>query len=186
MNIIQKNVAITVVLFMGFTTVWADDDYYGNYNNNGDDGFFDTAKVVNVSPIYKTVRIDVPRRECWNEERVVYHNDNRRSATPVVLGGLLGGVIGSRFGGGKGKDVATVAGVALGATIANDMRRNRHPGGSHVEEEQVCKTSNDYMEEDRIDGYKVRYRYKGNTYVTHMDRHPGKKIKVRVQVSPVD
>lgn len=180
MNTIQKKIVITMALFLGFTTAWANDDYYGN-----DKGFFDTAKVINVSPIYKTVRIDVPRRECWNEERVVYHNDHRGSATPVVLGGLLGGIIGSRFGGGKGRDVATVAGVALGATIANDMRRSRHAGGSYVVDEQVCKTSHDYTEEERIDGYKVRYHYKGNTYVAHMDHHPGKRIKVHVQVSPV-
>ena len=180
MNTRQKIAAITMVSLLGLTSAWADDDYYDN-----DDGFYDTAKVVNVSPIYKTVRISVPRRECWNEEKVVYHNDHNRSATPVVLGGLLGGVIGHRFGKGRGKDVATVAGVALGASIASDMRRNKRRGGSHVVDEQVCKNSREYTNEERADGYRVSYRYKGNTYVTRMGNHPGKRIKVHVQVSPV-
>lgn len=181
MNTRQKIAAITMLSFLGFTAASADDDYY-----DSDGGFFDTARVVNVSPIYKTVRISTPYRECWNEERVVHHNGHNSSATPVVIGGLLGGVIGSRFGKGRGKDVATVAGVLLGASIANDMRRNRyHGGGSHVVEEQVCQTSHEYTEEERVDGYKVRYRYKGNTYVTRMDDHPGKRIKVHVQISPV-
>lgn len=180
MNTRQKIAVITMASLLGFTPAWASDDYSDNGN-----GFLDTAKVVNVRPIYKTVRINNPRRECWNEERVVRHNGHNKSATPVVIGGLLGGVIGSRFGKGRGKDVATVAGVALGASIASDMRSNKHSGGSRFANERVCQTSNEYTEEEQVNGYRVSYRYKGNTYVTRMGHRPGKRIKVRVQVSPV-
>jgi uncharacterized protein YcfJ len=162
----------------GFTNASAD-DYY-----QSDDGFYDYAKVIKVRPIYRTVQISTPRQECWNEERVEYYDGYNRSATPVVIGGLLGGVIGNRFGKGRGRDVATVAGIALGASIASDMRKNKHPGHSRVVNEPVCKTINEYVEEERLDGYKVRYRYKGHIYSTRMNEHPGKKIRVHVQVSP--
>jgi hypothetical protein len=31
----------------------------------------------------------------------------------------------------------------------------------------------------------VAYRYQGRTYHTRMDQHPGKRIRVRVNVIPV-
>lgn len=181
MNKKQKIAVIAMVSLVGITTTWASDDYY-----RGDrDGFIDKAKVINVSPVYKTVRVSTPRRECWNEERVEYRPNQHRSATPVVIGGLLGGVIGNRFGKGHGRDVATVAGVALGASIANDLNKNKHSGRPRIIDEQVCQTSREYTKEQQLDGYQVSYRYKGRTYVTHMDHHPGRKIRVHVQVSPV-
>jgi len=41
----------------------------------------------------------------------------------VFGGALIGGVIGNQFGGGSGRDVATVLGAIIGGNIAN----NRHP-----------------------------------------------------------
>ena len=35
------------------------------------------------------------------------------------------------------------------------------------------------------DGYEVTYRYKGERYKIEMPYDPGKRIKVRIQVSPV-
>jgi len=180
MNTKQKIVTIVMVSLIGIFPTWADDEYYSD-----GDGFFDSAKVISVNPVYKTVRINTPRRECWNEERVEYRTDHHQSATPVVIGGLLGGVIGNRFGKGHGRDVATVAGIALGASIANDLNRQKHSGRPYVVNDQVCQTSHEYTEEEQLDGYRVGYRYKGRTYITHMDHHPGKRLKVHVQVSPV-
>lgn len=44
-----------------------------------------------------------------------------RSATPVILGGIIGGVVGNRMGKGRGRDIATVAGVLLGGSIGRDL-----------------------------------------------------------------
>ncbi len=40
-------------------------------------------------------------------------------------GALIGGVIGNQFGGGSGRDVATILGAIIGGSVANDRRR--HP-----------------------------------------------------------
>jgi len=38
-------------------------------------------------------------------------------------GALIGGVIGNQFGGGSGRDVATILGAIIGGSVANDRRR---------------------------------------------------------------
>jgi outer membrane lipoprotein SlyB len=43
----------------------------------------------------------------------------------AVLGALAGGLIGSRFGGGLGRAVATGAGVVGGAVLGNSIEQNR-------------------------------------------------------------
>ncbi len=52
-----------------------------------------------------------------------YHRSSGeyRSATPMILGGIVGGLIGHEMGKGRGKDVATAAGVILGGSIGRDM-----------------------------------------------------------------
>ncbi len=47
------------------------------------------------------------------------------SGAGAVLGGIVGGVLGHQVGGGRGKDVATVAGALGGALIGNEVEKNR-------------------------------------------------------------
>lgn len=67
------------------------------------------AQVVSATPIKETVK--TPRQECRNvtvTHRRPVQDENR--ITGSVLGAVAGGVIGHQFGGGRGKDVATVEG----------------------------------------------------------------------------
>ncbi|EIG92519.1 hypothetical protein OkiPb00131_22320 [Escherichia coli] len=69
------------------------------------------AQVVSATPIKETVK--TPRQECRNvtvTHRRPVQDENR--ITGSVLGAVAGGVIGHQFGGGRGKDVATVVGGA--------------------------------------------------------------------------
>ena len=129
------------------------------------------------------------RRECWNERRTVSGarpGKNRLAAG--VLGGILGGVAGHQIGGGRGKDVATVAGAILGTTIGYNMG-GRHRHGHHQEptyyEQEVCEKVDRPITEERVKGYRVEYRYQGQTFVTHTDDHPGKWIRLNVNVTPI-
>ena len=47
-----------------------------------------------------------------------------------------------------------------------------------------CATRYRNHQEQRIDGFDVVYRYKGQKYATRMPYDPGKKIKVRVDIRP--
>jgi uncharacterized protein YcfJ len=154
----------------------------GHRNDYDREFFVDQAKVINVDPIYTTVRVSIPQQECYQEEvrTPVY---NRHSDGTAVVGGVIGAIVGHRLG--HGKAGATVAGTILGAAVGKEAGRHGDYYDERVSYEDRCTTHVTYRTEERIDGYNVTYRYKGEEFVTRMDQHPGKFIRVRVHVSPV-
>lgn len=53
-----------------------------------------------------------------------YTQKGEGSGVGAVTGGILGGVLGHQVGGGRGKDLATVAGAAGGAYAGHQVERN--------------------------------------------------------------
>ncbi len=85
------------------------------------EGFYDTAKVINIEPLMRQVQYQRPQEACyWREPRPA----GQRSYTSVI-GGAIGGIIGHQFGKGHGKEVMTAVGALLGASIGNDLYQNR-------------------------------------------------------------
>lgn len=148
---------------------------------------YDYAKVISAEPIINYVTVKTPVRECWEETRhytVDRHAGDRRAST--FLGAVIGGVVGHQFGSGRGNDAATVAGTLIGAAIGNESARDRYG----YEKERVsypverCATHYREHREERIDGYRVTYRYHGQKYLTEMPYDPGNRLRVRVDVRP--
>ncbi|MBI5461795.1 MAG: glycine zipper 2TM domain-containing protein [Gammaproteobacteria bacterium] len=145
---------------------------------------FDYAEVVRVEPITREVRVSTPREECWDED-VPVRESSYSSATPMILGGIIGGVVGHTMGKGHGKDAATVAGTVLGGSIGRDIgAQHRTPDGYRTVQETHCRQVEDYREEQRVEGYRVFYRYQGEEYETRMPHDPGERIRVQVSVQP--
>ena len=153
----------------------------------GHKNHYDYARVVNAEPITKTIRVSTPRQECWNEQVSHYQQPKPRSATPMIVGAIVGGLLGNEIGHHKdAKRVGVAAGAILGGSIGRDIgRKHAGPGHHYYTDEQVCKTYDDYHEEERITGYHVSYKYHGKLYHTRTAHHPGDRIKVRVSVTPV-
>lgn len=150
---------------------------------------YDDARVVAVEPIVRQVRVESPRRECWDEVRTEYPERTAHSGTaaPMIIGGIIGGAIGSQVGQGRGRDIATVAGTLIGASIGHDSatRSSR----SAVPEERVverCQTRYESSYRERVDGYRVTYEYQGREYTTRLPYDPGDRIRVQVAVSPAE
>ena len=149
---------------------------------------FTYAPVIKVEPLVRYVRVETPIRECWDEEE--YYPARRHGpgvTAATIVGGIIGGVIGHQFGSGRGQDAMTVVGTLAGSAIAGERARARQARGPHETHSRTverCNTRYETHEEERIDGYRVTYEYNGQIYTTHMDRDPGKQIKVRVSVSP--
>lgn len=153
-----------------------------------DDGI-EYAEVVDARPIYRDVRVTVPREEC-RDERVVYDDGYRggrnNGGVGAVLGAVVGGVVGNRFGQGSGRAIATAAGAVVGASAGASIGRNssggyREPSYGY---EERCTTVQDSRYEQRVDGYDVRYRYHGRIYDTRLPYDPGDRIAVEVNVRP--
>ncbi len=150
---------------------------------------YEYARVVAAQPLYETVRRSEPEHRCW-EERVVYQEPQRyrnNSATGTIVGGLIGAAIGNAVGHHKSNQrVGAVAGGLLGASIGHDVSRRSHGAvQQRVGTEQRCEVVDRSYEERQLVGYQVKYRYHGKTYSTRMDRDPGQRVRLRVQVSPV-
>lgn len=132
----------------------------------------DTAKVVGVDPIAGP---DTSRQVC---HPVTADKPAAHSARGAVAGGLGGALIGSRFGGGRGKDALTVAG-AIGGAIAGD-RVATSLSGSDKEQAEKCET---VCEPGRPTGYKVTFDYQGQRQTVTMDHDPGNSVRVHTDVS---
>ncbi len=146
-------------------------------------GHYQYAKVLRATPIYKTVRVSAPQQECWDEP-VTHHHASNDNVGGMILGGIIGGAIGNRFGKGNGKKAAIAAGTLLGAGIGHNMSRHNPPMPTYTTTEQRCRTINNYHEEQRVEGYRVKYMYQGQIYHTVTNHHPGDRIRVMITVTP--
>jgi len=148
---------------------------------------YDYARVISSQPKIRYVTVSTPVKECWQETQ--YYSVDRnagRYAGSTLFGAIIGGVIGHQFGSGHGNDAATVAGSLIGAAIGNGTARQRNGNGveQHSRPVQRCETRYQESREERIDGYRVTYRFNGQKYVTEMPYDPGERIRVRVDVRP--
>ncbi len=177
--------ATLMTLAMGSTPAvagnnrWYDDDARRPRHRE----YYDYARVVNVDPVVHVVRVPAPRQECWSEPVTYYEPNGSNSYTGTIIGGIIGGTVGNQFGKGRGKDAATIAGTLLGASIGHDLSNNR-PGRAYTSYEDRCRMVPGYAEKERVDGYRVTYRYRGETYTTRMPYHPGNRVRVRVTEHP--
>lgn len=144
------------------------------------------AKVTHVEAITRTIEHRIPQQQCWNEQ-VRYQQSAQRgdSYTGTIIGGIIGGAIGHKVG--HNKQVATVVGAVLGASVGHDIAdRHYTNAGSEVfySNQRHCQVDEQIRYEEKVVGYRVWYRYQGHEYQTQMNYHPGKKIKVRVNIEP--
>ena len=160
------------------SNAWAD---------HGNRAQYDYAKVLSAEPIVNYVTVTTPVRECW-EEMQYYTVDRGREARGggALLGAVIGGVIGHQFGSGRGNDAATVASTLIGAAVGSDAAGQRHGYATerHARPVERCETRYREHREERIDGYRVLYRYRGQKYMTEMPYDPGNRLRVRVDIRP--
>lgn len=156
-------------------------------HNRGDHDGYDYARVVYVEPIVRRIRVETPRRECWDETRFVEsrpHISDPAVGGRTLLGGIIGGVIGHQFGSGRGNDAATIAGAVIGSSIGYDSARRQVGVVTEERVVQRCATRYERDYEERIDGYRVTYEYNGREFTTRMPYDPGNTMRVRVAVAP--
>jgi len=184
---------IGIVLLTASLGVHAD-SYYRQHQGEaaGNNGFYAYAKVLEVEALRHYVQVPDSYRECRDEVVTRYERHREPGAesyTPLILGGLVGGVVGNQFGKGRGRTALTVAGTLLGGSMGRDYREDQHQRvASHPYRttEQHCEERRSYHQEEHDDGYRVSYRYQGQTFTTHTDYRPGRRLKVLVNVSPVE
>lgn len=127
---------------------------------------YEPAKVLSYAPIPGP---QVARQICHSiETPAPAHN-----AGGAVAGGLLGALVGSRFGEGHGRDALTVAG-AIGGAMAGDQI------GSGPATQRQC---NVVYEPGPPSGYQVTYDYHGRQLTAITRTPPGEYLNVHERIT---
>ena len=143
--------------------------------------FVDSATVTSVEKVYKQYRVDEPYQDCYIKETI--QNSGDGSATNEIIGGIIGGAIGNQFGDGDGKEVLTLAGILMGASIANDAEKAAANGTQTVVSQEVCENKVRQKIEKRLSHYKVTVDYEGREVSFSTKKRPyDDVIKVEVTI----
>jgi uncharacterized protein YcfJ len=81
------------------------------------------------------------------------------------------------MGGGNGKTLATVAGVAAGGYAGNQVQKGMQERDAVVTQERRCRTVNEKSKQ--IVGYDVTYRLAGKEGVVRTSFKPGATLPVK-------
>jgi len=139
------------------------------------DSYYETIPVDRTEPVYKTVTISDPHRECWDE---TVETGSSNGIVGSVLGGATGGILGHQVGGGRGKDVATVAGAIVGTIVGNNLADN----SPEYKTVTKCKTVYDSHTEERKTGYYNYFTYNSRIF-KRFSKYPLHEVKVRISIS---
>ena len=146
--------------------------------------FVDSATVTSVEKVYEQYKVEEPYQDCYIQETLQQNGDG--SATNEIMGAILGGAIGNQFGEGDGNDAMTLAGIFLGASIANDAEKANSTGQVVVRQE-VCENKVRQKIKKRLSHYKVNVNYNGHNVSYNSNRRPyDDVVKVEVTISSLN
>ena len=147
--------------------------------------FTDYATVTSVEKVYKQYRTEEPYQECYIQE--TSQNQGDGSATNEIIGAIIGGAIGNKLGESEdAKDVMTLAGIVLGASMANDAEKANSTGQVMVSQE-VCETKVKTSIVKKLSHYLVHINYEGRDLALSTKKRPyDDVIKVKVTVDSLD
>jgi len=164
----MKRLAIAVASVLSIAPAFAqyDGPYYFDRNRDDLPTREEYARVINSTPVYVSAR-----EECWNPRTQAYEErgDGRTSiGKGAAIGALAGGVLGHQVDRGEG----TAAGAILGGILGHQLEKRSDRDDLDYSR---CRLAGD---SSNIEGYEVRYRFKGNEYVTRMTYDPGPRLLV--------
>ena len=121
------------------------------------------------------------RQECWNPRAGHYEELREQGSTHVgkgaAIGAVTGGVLGHQVGSGNGNTAATVGGAVLGGVLGHQIeKRNDHDDQPDLDKSRCRNVGSGHAGD--INGYQVRYAYRGQEYVTRMDHAPGSTLRL--------
>jgi len=168
--------ALAAIVTLSSPSVFAGKSHYKNDNYR----YQDSARVTHVEPIYKYGRTATPYKNCRDQYSNGQNRYYRNNYTPVIVGG----VIGNQFGDGNAKIATTLVGTVIGGVIAHKLDYNNQSYYGY-QDQSDCLINRRHHNKQKIDGYRVTYKYQGKKFTTIMDHHPGKRIPISVSVRPL-
>jgi len=140
------------------------------------------GKVIFAKPIYERVIVQEPQLNCTNHSPRQAGITVVRQSSPerAILGGIMGGIVGHELGNEHNREISTLAGVIIGSAIARDTRTvNYQVTNYETGRHRHCVQQTRIIEQKRLVGYKVKYKYRGRIFTTRTRHHPGELLPIR-------
>ena len=129
------------------------------------------AVVTAVTPIVENIVVSQNCRDVY-----VQQPQQQQNVGGQILGAVVGGAIGSRFGGGNGRLVATGAGAAIGAVVGGNQQQQ-----PSMQMQHIC---NPVIEQRQTaNAYVANYNGARVTGITYRPLQVGDTIYVNVKSS---
>lgn len=138
------------------------------------------AQVISVIPARDDARAS--HRECHDVEvtRKAPIRD-RDKITGTAIGAVVGGLVGHQVGGGRGRDLATVAGAVGGGFAGRRIQENQQEKRTVTTVQERCRTVTDSVGTGAILGYDIVYEYGGESHKARVADDPGERIALPVR-----
>lgn len=150
--------------------------------------YYDFARVKHIEPVYDYVRVSKPVRTCQKPTYRYSKHRHNNAMTATIVGAAVGGTIGNALGYRKSsKGLGTLVGAVIGGSIGHQIGHIRsHSSRQNYSayHQPECRLIYNRDKERRLTGYRVTYRYQGETFESFVRQHPGNKIKIKINVSP--
>jgi uncharacterized protein YcfJ len=181
------------MLFIG--SVFAQDRPVALPAINQESTHYGWADVLRVDPVYDQTQIpqNAPHEECYEEQVIgqpqANESDGSKRAGATILGAIIGGIIGNRFGHGDGRKAATAAGAVAGGVVGNNVAASQAAAGGNAPKyttQRHCRQVDGPLTPRQVVGYDVEYRYRGEIYSSRLTYDPGDRMRVRVSVMPAE
>ena len=168
--------ALTLAAPATFAQSYERDYYRDNYRadryDDRRDGRDDFARVIESRPVYDAASA---KTECINTRTGAYEEvreeNKHRIGKGAAIGAVAGGVLGHQVDSGAG----TAAGAVLGGLLGHFIEGRRDGNDQADLDMGRCRTLAD---NGNLQGYEVRYEYRGQEYVTRMSQEPGRRLRV--------
>lgn len=126
--------------------------------------YHDYARVLNVSPIMETIQVPVRREDCQTPARIRRELQTRSPPTGDVR--------------------PNHSGLTLADAIRQDRDYQLSLATPHIDRE--CRWIEVFEAREKIVAYWVRFRYGKDTFVRRLDHDPGDRLRIRVELRPMD
>ena len=131
--------------------------------------------------------VGTPGQRCWTErEHVVQQQPQQSSGVNVpgaVIGAALGGILGHQVGGGRGKDIATVAGVVGGAALGSQYGTGTPAAQQAVVAQDVRRCDSNPVQAT-ASYWDVSYNFRGQEHRIQTASAPGRTVVVNGKGEP--
>jgi uncharacterized protein YcfJ len=154
-----------------------DSRYSNDYRNSEPRNRGDIARVIDSRPVYA---VGDRREECWNPSAGHFEEvrgpEKTRVGKGAAIGAVAGGVVGNQIG--DHSTGGTVAGALIGGLLGHQIERRSNNNDDQGDlDRSRCRVIAENNSGD-VQGYDVRYEFRGNEYVARMDRDPGRRLRL--------